>query len=145
MKVGVFGAGAIGCYLGGRLVAAGHDVVLVGRLAAEIAEHGLSLTDYQGERIVLSDVRYVADAAALADREVVLVTVKSTATAGAAAELARVLPAATTVVSFQNGIGNAAILRSALAGRDVVAGMVPFNVVRKQRGHFHNGTSGPLE
>lgn len=145
MKIGVFGAGSIGCYLGGRLLAAGHDVVLVGRLVAEIAEHGLTLTDYQGERIVLPEVRYVAEAAALADREVVLVTVKSSATAGAAEELARVLSPATTVVSFQNGVDNAAILRRALAGHAVAAGMVPFNVVRKQRGHFHNGTSGPLE
>jgi len=47
IKIGVFGAGSIGCYLGGRLIAAGADVVLIGRpaLAAEIGAFGLHLTD----------------------------------------------------------------------------------------------------
>jgi len=46
----VYGAGSVGCYVGGRLAATGADVVLVGRqrLGAEIAEHGLRLTDWQG-------------------------------------------------------------------------------------------------
>jgi 2-dehydropantoate 2-reductase len=141
VKIGVFGAGSIGCYLGGRLIAAGHDVVLVGRMAAEIAAHGLTLSDYQGERIVLREVRYVDDAAALADCDVVLVTVKSTATREAGEALARVRPQ--VVVSFQNGVGNVEVLRAVLPR--VLAGMVPFNVVRRPNGHFHNGTSGPLE
>jgi 2-dehydropantoate 2-reductase len=147
MKVGVFGAGAIGCFVGGRLIEAGHDVVLVGRMAAEVAEHGLTLTDYLGLRLVLPPdrVRYVADAGALADRDAVLVTVKSAATAGAGRELAEVVPPGALVVSFQNGVGNADTLRAALPGRRVLAGMVPFNVLRQPRAHFHNGTSGPLE
>lgn len=31
LKIGMLGAGAIGCWLGGELSAAGYDVVLVGR------------------------------------------------------------------------------------------------------------------
>ena len=31
MKVAVMGAGAVGCYYGGMLARAGHDVVLIGR------------------------------------------------------------------------------------------------------------------
>ncbi|HJZ88924.1 MAG TPA: 2-dehydropantoate 2-reductase [Polyangia bacterium] len=147
MKIGVLGAGSIGCYLGGRLIAAGHDLVLVGRLGAEIAAHGLTLTDYQGQRLVLppEKVRYRADAAALRDREVVLVTVKSMATAEAAAQLARVLSSPVLVVSFQNGVSNVPTLRAALPACPVAAGMVPFNVLHQAQGHFHNGTSGPLE
>jgi 2-dehydropantoate 2-reductase len=123
------------------MVAAGYDVVLVGRLTSEIAAHGLTLTDYDGERIVVSSVKYVADAEALADRDVVLVTVKSMATAQVAQELARLRPP--VVVSFQNGVGNVDVLRAHLPC--VLAGMVPFNVVRRANGHFHNGTNGPLE
>jgi 2-dehydropantoate 2-reductase len=137
VKIGVFGAGSIGCYLGGRLAAAGHDVVFVGRLGLR----NLILTDYQGECIELGDIRYVTDAQALVGCDVVLVTVKSTATANAAQSLAKVKPS--IVVSFQNGVGNVDVLRA--AGLKVLAGMVPFNVVHKEGGHFHNGTSGPLE
>src|SRR5258705_7354138 len=31
MKIAVMGAGAVGCYYGGMLARAGHDVVLIGR------------------------------------------------------------------------------------------------------------------
>jgi 2-dehydropantoate 2-reductase len=147
MKVGVHGAGAIGCYLGGRLIGAGEEVVLVGRMAEEINEYGLTLTDYTGAELVLppEKVRYRADPDALADCEVVLVTVKSMATEAAGRDLARVLRKPTVVVSFQNGVSNASTLRTALPEHAVAAGMVPFNVLRQPKAHFHNGTSGPLE
>ena len=43
----VMGAGAIGCYLGGCLQAAGVPVVFVGRarVLGALREHGLTLTD----------------------------------------------------------------------------------------------------
>jgi 2-dehydropantoate 2-reductase len=144
VRVGVLGAGAIGCYLGGKLAAAGHEVVFVGRLGAEIAGRGLELTDYTGARVRVDPVRYVGEPGPLADAEVVLVTVKSMATEEAARPLAGILRDRATVVSFQNGVSNAARLRTVLPGHDVLAGMVPFNVARTGPGAFHNGTSGPL-
>lgn len=146
MKIGVLGAGAIGTYVGGKLIAAGHDVVLVGRLGAEIAANGIELTDYAGghARVDASRVRYVAEPGALADRDAILVTVKSMATEDAARPLATLLAKPTVIVSFQNGVSNAPRLRAILPGHAVLAGMVPFNVARTGPGRFHNGTSGPL-
>jgi 2-dehydropantoate 2-reductase len=45
LKILVIGAGAIGCFVGGRLAAAGHEVTLVGRpaLMGKIAAAGLCL------------------------------------------------------------------------------------------------------
>ena len=48
------------------------------------------------------------------------------------------------VVSLQNGIGNAVILRDALQAAEVLEGMVPYNVARLAPGHFHQGSSGQL-
>jgi len=146
MKIGVLGAGAIGTYVGAKLIAAGHEVVLVGRLGAEIEANGIELTDYTGahERIEASRVRYVATPEALADREAILVTVKSMATEDAARPLASIVKMPTTFVSFQNVVSNPARLRAVLPGHTVLAGMVPFNVARVGPGRFHNGTSGPL-
>ena len=48
-------------------------------------------------------------------------------------------------MSFQNGLGNAAVLKRHLPGQQVLAGMVPFNVVNRGRGAFHQGTEGALE
>lgn len=144
MKIGVMGAGAIGCYVGGRLIASGADVVLIGRasLASEIAEHGLYLTDFDRRDARLKDVAVSTDPAALADRDVVLVTVKSGDTAEVAKTLAPILARDAIVVSFQNGVGNPSILREHLTENRVLAGMVPFNVLRRERAHFHQGTSG---
>ena len=48
------------------------------------------------------------------------------------------------VISLQNGIGNASVLRERLPGRRVLAGMVPFNVVAPGEGRFHRATSGDI-
>jgi 2-dehydropantoate 2-reductase len=50
LKFGILGAGSIGTYIGAHLIHAGLDTLLVGRekLAREIQENGLRITDYQG-------------------------------------------------------------------------------------------------
>lgn len=147
--IAVMGAGSIGCYVGGRLAAAGADIVLIGRerLARELATHGLHLSDYRGVSAALPPDRFVysTDAATAANADLVLVTVKSAGTAGAARELARLLRPDAIVVSLQNGIGNADTLRAALVSQTVLAGMVPFNVVQRGEGAFHQGTEGELD
>lgn len=147
--IAIFGAGSIGCYVGGRLAKAGAHVSLVGRerLAKEIAANGLRLTDYRGADLRLGggDVDYHVDPAIAAEADLILVTVKSGATAEAGGTLARLARPGAVVVSFQNGIGNAETLQAALPGRIVLAGMVPFNVIHRAAGHFHQGTEGTLD
>ncbi|HZO68149.1 MAG TPA: 2-dehydropantoate 2-reductase [Kribbellaceae bacterium] len=147
MTVAVFGAGSIGCYVGGRLAGAGADVVLVGRerLAQEVAAHGLRITDWQGADLAVERVRYETAAHAAAGADLVLVTVKSAATARAAEELAGALGPDAVVISFQNGLRNAETLRHGLPGRTVLTGIVQFNVVHRGEGAFHAGTEGGLE
>ncbi len=146
-RIIVFGAGSIGCWLGGRL--SGHaDVVMIGRprVAQAIAEQGLSLTAFDGWRRELAPHQVVmatnAQAAEAAD--LVLVTVKSAATETAARELAPHLRAGTPVISFQNGLRNTALLAAALPQCSVLAGMVPYNVVQPGPAHWHQASSGQL-
>ena len=144
----VLGAGAIGCYLGGCLQAAGVPVVFVGRprVLAALREHGLTLSDLdQHHQHLAASALNLHDAvpAGLAPT-LVLLAVKSGATTEAAALLARALPAGTPVVSMQNGIGNADLARTAAPGLRWLAGMVPFNVAELAPGHFHRGTPGAL-
>jgi 2-dehydropantoate 2-reductase len=143
-RIGVYGAGTVGCYVGGRLASAGSDVVLIGRerLAREIAEHGLHLTDWRGFEARLDRVDYRTTPTAA---DLVLVTVKSAATATAASELAGVLKPGAVVVSFQNGLRNASVLREHLPDHTVLTGMVQFNVITRGGGSFHEGVEGRLE
>ncbi|MEV5965254.1 2-dehydropantoate 2-reductase [Kribbella sp. NPDC051952] len=149
MRIVVYGAGGIGCYVGGRLAATGAPVTFVGRqrMADELAEHGLRLTDYLGAelRVEPDEIRYETSPVAAAEADLVLVTVKSAATEGAADELAGVLKPGAIVVSFQNGVRNGEMLRARLTDQVVVTGMVPFNVLNRGGGVFHQGTEGALD
>ncbi len=148
-EIWIFGAGSIGCYLGGRLAAAGAKVTFVGRprVGEELAAHGLRVTDYLGAdlRVAASSFRFVTEAPSPMPADLVLVTVKSSGTEEAARALTDALGPGATVVSFQNGIGNAEVLRKHLGGRTVLAGMVPFNVLGFGEGRFHQGTEGQLD
>jgi len=135
----VFGAGAIGCWIGGRLAASGTDVTLVGRprVLDELAR-GLQVSELGGGQWTV----HPTTATEAVDGDLILVTVKSAQTADAA----RALAATTgTIVSLQNGVRNVTLLREMLPGRRVVAGMVPFNVVRRGPGSYHRSTGGALE
>jgi 2-dehydropantoate 2-reductase len=136
-RIVIAGAGSIGCFVGGLLALGGADVVLLARprIAEEIATNGLRLTSFEGWSETLATVAVETDAAtALAAADLVLVTVKSGATAAMATLIAAHAPALAPVVSLQNGLANAAILRSALPGRAVHAGMVSFNVLHGGEG-----------
>ncbi len=145
MHFGIFGAGSIGCYVGGMLAASGDRVTFVGRSAmARRLSAGMDLTRYDGfdRELDPQSIDFVTGSTSLADCDVVLVCVKS----GDTAEAGRVLKAATgertVIVSMQNGVSNAATLRDALPGRTVLSSMVPFNVARIGESRFHRGTEG---
>jgi 2-dehydropantoate 2-reductase len=144
----VMGAGAVGCWLGGCLQAAGVPVVFVGRprVLEALHAHGLTVTDLDGR-----DHRLAPEALVLHDHvppgiapALVLLAVKSGATAEAAAALAAALPAGTAVLSMQNGLSNATLGRAAAPALRWLAGMVPYNVAELGPGRFHRGTTGTL-
>ncbi|MEV0079147.1 2-dehydropantoate 2-reductase [Nocardia neocaledoniensis] len=145
-RVLVLGAGSIGVFIGGHLAAAGMDVIFVGRqrILDDIAEHGLRLSDLDGGSTEVTPDRFglalEPDEPELAD--LVLVTVKSAATAAAVRTVAGRLRPGTPVVSLQNGIGNDTLIREILPTSIVLAGMVMFNVVHNGNGRFHRASDG---
>ncbi|MCW1931761.1 2-dehydropantoate 2-reductase [Pararhodobacter zhoushanensis] len=144
MRIAVFGAGAVGCYIGGRLAAAGGDVVLIGRarIGAELAQ-GLVLSDYRGGSVRCDPLPFAQGAEGAAGAGLVLVCVKSPGSEAAARALRPHLATGAQVISFQNGIRNAGVLADGLE-RPVLAGMVGFNVAAQGEGRFHQGTQGDL-
>jgi 2-dehydropantoate 2-reductase len=146
--IGVAGAGSIGCFVGGMLAAGGRRVALLARprVIGEIETHGLRLTSYDGidRHLAANQFTLSEDPGVFANAAVVLVTVKSADTAGMAEIIARHAPAGAVIVSLQNGVGNAALLREKLPGRRVLGGMVPFNVIALGDGRFHRATSGDI-
>lgn len=149
-RIAIFGAGAVGCWVGGRLAAGGAEVTLIGR-ARVVGPHelagGLCTTDLDGGEAVVElgpGLQVATAPEAARGAALVLVTVKSAQTADAGAQLAPVLPDGAVVVSLQNGVRNADALRAALPGRRVLAAMVPFNVIRRGPGAYHRASAGVL-
>tara|TARA_R110002073_G_scaffold329075_2_gene511043 strand:+ start:6210 stop:7217 length:1008 start_codon:yes stop_codon:yes gene_type:complete len=145
MKIAIVGAGAVGCYIGGCLAASGADVRFMGRarMRDRVLAQGLRMTDYAGRDQQVKSVDFVLDPAAVAGRDLVLVCVKSQHTADVAGQIRPHLAKDAVVISFQNGLGNAAALADGL-GREVIAGMVGFNVAILDDGRIHQGTRGQL-
>jgi 2-dehydropantoate 2-reductase len=146
--IGVAGAGSIGCFVGGMLVAGGRRIALLARprVIAEIEADGLRPTSFEGfDRTIDANAFTLSDdPSILADAGVVLVTVKSADTSEMADIIARSAPPDVVVVSLQNGVGNVEVLRNRLPGRRVLGGMVPFNVIALGKGRFHRATSGDI-
>lgn len=143
MKIAVMGAGAVGCYYGGMLARAGHEVVLVARPAhvAAIRADGLLLdTQTFQER-----VRLQADTepAAVQGAQCVLFCVKSTDTESAGQAMAPYLGTDTVVLSLQNGVDNAERLQAVLQ-RSVLPAVVYVAAGMAGPGHVRHHGRGEL-
>lgn len=139
LQVAVMGAGAVGCFFGGMLARAGHDVVLIGRPAHvdAIQRHGLHLQAKTFDEHV--PLRASTDASAVRGAGLVLFCVKSTDTASAGAELRPHLAPGALLLTMQNGVDNAERLRTVVA-HEVAAAVVYVATEMAGPGHvLHHG------
>lgn len=144
LKVTVMGAGAVGCYFGGMLARAGHDVALVARPAhvEAIERDGLRLeTKTFDEHVRL---RAVTDPAAAAGADLVLFCVKSMDTEAAGRQLQPFLRPDTLVLCLQNGVDNADRLRAVLPEHAVAAAVVYVATEMAGPGHLRHHGRGEL-
>jgi 2-dehydropantoate 2-reductase len=103
-KVCVYGAGAIGGWLGTRLARAGCEVSVVARGATldALQLHGLRLQ--QGEDIQTAPVRASADPGALDVQDLVVIAVKAPAMAQVASAIGPLIGPDTVVLTAMNGV-----------------------------------------
>ncbi len=157
MRILIYGAGAVGCYLAGHLALAGHCVTLLddGLSVMVIRSSGLRLrqagrTEYHTPP--LSVVGQLRDALEVSTGfDWVAFTMKSYDTVAAIRDLAGVWPQPPPIVSFQEGVGNEESLRAAFGSHSVVAATVtscvsmtePGTVVEVRRGGIGVGMDAP--
>lgn len=144
LKVAVMGAGAVGCYYGGMLARAGHDVVLIARPQhVDAIQHaGLHMETKSFDE----HVRLAAspEASAVQGASLVLFCVKSTDTESAGAQLRPHLSADALVLCLQNGVDNADRLRTVLPPQQVAAAVVYVASEMAGPGHVKHHGRGEL-
>lgn len=104
MRICIFGAGAIGGYMGARLAAVGAEVSLVARgphLAA-IRENGLTLIEEGVE--TMHRVQATDDAATLGPQDYVILTLKAHSVPAVVPRILPLMGPETTLVSGVNGV-----------------------------------------
>ncbi len=105
MKICIYGAGAIGGYLGAKLAASGADVSLIARGAhlRAIQDSGLTLIENQGD-VAKVNVRATDDPADLGPQDYVFITLKAHSVPAVVPAMQPLKGDATTFVSAVNGV-----------------------------------------
>lgn len=105
MRICIFGAGAIGGLIAGRLALAGEDVTVIGRGAhlTAIKAKGIEL-HWQDGRIETARVKAIDTAASAGQQDLVVLAVKAHSLEQAAADVEALLGPETKVMTIQNGM-----------------------------------------
>ena len=122
MKVGILGAGAVGCAYGHLLYRGGQEVILVDVWADHVERIRRSGLRIEGAVEPTAGIKATTDPSDLRGVEAVLVLVKAFANEAAGAALAAALEPGVIVVTLQNGIGNVEVLARPLGPDRVVQG-----------------------
>jgi 2-dehydropantoate 2-reductase len=104
----IYGAGGIGCTIGGRLHQSGHDVVLIARGAHldAMRQHGLLLRAPEGDSTLHIPVAGHPNELTFAPGDVVILTMKTQDTEAALRDLELAAGTEVPVICAQNGVEN---------------------------------------
>src|SRR5437016_4931564 len=122
MRMAVMAAGAVGGYFGGRMAAAGHDVIFIARGAHRdaIRRDGLRIESALGD-LHLKDLNVTDDPKQVGPVDVVLFAVKLWDTERAGEQTRPLVGSNTRVMTLQNGVDSVERLAPIL-GDDVTIG-----------------------
>lgn len=144
LKVSVMGAGAVGCYFGGMLARAGHDVTLIARPqhVEAITRDGLRMETKTFDEHVR--VSASSDPAAVQGAQLVLFCVKSGDSESAGEQIRPYLGKDAVVLCLQNGCDNDQRLRAVLTQPEVAAAVVYVGTEMAGPGHLKHHGRGEL-
>jgi 2-dehydropantoate 2-reductase len=104
LRIGIYGAGAVGGHMAAKLAASGHDVSVVARGPHLEAMRAGGVTLLHGEQTIRGKVRAADRSRDLGQHDLVLVTLKANLLSAFARDAAPLLGRETAVAFVQNGI-----------------------------------------
>lgn len=148
-KIGIIGAGAIGCFVGGNLLKSNPDVFFLGRarLGEKIKASGLTVTSLENQSIHHDAIKinWVESPSALPMLDLVIITTKSHDTLSAITEIKSKITKKTVILSLQNGLSNTKVLKTALPEHKIVSGMILCNIIQvDEQPHFKQTSNGHI-
>lgn len=142
LRIAVVGAGAVGCYYGGRLAAGGRDVHFLMRSDLEhVRRRGLKVRSTLGDfHLREKQVHCYGRCEEIGPVDLVLIAVKTTANLELLSLLPPLLHEETGLLTLQNGLGNEEFLAEHFGGRRVMGGLCFVCLNRTAPGEiFHLG------
>lgn len=139
----IVGAGAVGCYYGGRLAKAGQDVRFLLRSDYEIIkEAGLRVESIDGD-FEVPKVQCAKNSSEVGPVDVVVVAWKATANHHAEEVITPLLKEETLILTLQNGLGNVEYL-GGIFGMERMTGAMCFVCINRIEPGFIRHTGGGL-
>ncbi|MCI5222268.1 MAG: 2-dehydropantoate 2-reductase [Candidatus Electrothrix sp. AR4] len=146
MKITIIGSGAMGCLFGGLLTEHGQDVQLLDVKEEQVRvlnKNGLTVFHDGVKRLIR--VRAVTDPAEIGDTDLALIFVKHAQTRTAAQVADRLLGSTGSVLTLQNGMGNAEIIADTVGEERVLCGTTAQGAMLLGLGKVqHSGTGATV-
>lgn len=140
----IVGSGAIGCYYGGRLAEAGHDVRFLMRSGIEaVRKTGLTVESSDGD-FFLPEINCAPTSDEIGKVDVVVVAWKATANAHFEEVIAPLLHEKTIIVTLQNGLGNIETLGKLFGKERILGGMCFVCINRLKPGLIRHIAAGNI-
>lgn len=135
MRILTIGAGAIGAFIGGSLLDAGHEVMFLElpQVAGKILNRGIRVEGL-GRKIHIENPMIISELKGYPHFDLAIVAVKSYSTRAAIGNIPGY--ATQKVLTFQNGIGNEEILSEKFGNYRVIAGTITYPVSIMDMGHI---------
>lgn len=146
MRIGIVGAGAVGCYYGARLAQAGCDVAFLLRSDwEEVSCRGLRIEEGAKEVIHLHPVQVFRRTEELGPCDLIIIALKATARDALRTLLPPLLGPRTALLALQNGLGNEEWLAEEFPDRPILGGIVFACLTRIAPGRVRNTGFGRVE
>jgi 2-dehydropantoate 2-reductase len=138
-RVGIIGAGALGCYFGIRLAHAGWPVSFLLHSDYEaVRMSGMELTLASGEQVSLERPRIFQKAAEMGPQDWILIALKTTRNHLFEELLPPVVGPETLLITVQNGLGNVEALQRLFPRNPVVGALCQIGVNRTEPGRIRS-------
>lgn len=142
-RIAIIGAGAVGCYYGGRLVEHGQDVHFLMRSDYEtVTQDGLRITSPLGDaQLKVQAHRSTHD---IGPCDLVIIALKATSNSALLELIPPLLHEETLLLTLQNGLGNEDFLATHFGAQRVLGGLCFVCINRTAPGQIHHIAQGRI-